>query len=490
MFYSGLDYAKETGEATAGTTLIPTQFVWPYGGGSWSDHYPMTPVEGCPTVFQTICSLPPSYHQGALPVNILRDSLHHAVIGTHDAFTNSHRRKVHDAQVGTYVWLGDLGKDLEKEMEKYKIVIDGEWRHDEHQPFENRNYGQESDYVPGILNPQMHSGSNMDVDNESFQRLLVAWNLIYLVICSYVRVSGGPLHEALPRVSEADLEVIALDVDLPVKLAFHILHEQTSYFQGIPMAPLGDFCMGQFVGVLSALDFIMIVRELGSHGSNLMEEELETHTISAWKDAKSYLSRQIDGNGRLFPRQLVHAGPDENLKDVALKIFQNNVATVPVIHSSSCNASIPQLLHIASLSGILKCKFPEQELVYFKHSFGTLPMLQLPICAIPLGTWVLGIGETNRRPLAMLRPRSSLGLALSLLVQVSSIPIVDDNDSLLNVYSRSDINALAKDKIYTHINLEEMTINQHCSWDKGHILHMDPAVKDVTCVYDLIHCIK
>ncbi|GMP45038.1 hypothetical protein CsSME_00013719 [Camellia sinensis var. sinensis] len=324
MFYSSMDYAKETGETAAGTALIPTRFVWPYRGGSvflycsfigWSGHYLMTPVEGCPTVFQTICSLPPSYHQ--------------------------------------------------------------------HQPFENGNYGtvntvflaRESNYVPGILNPQMHCGSNMDVDNEAFQRL--------------VRVSGGPLHEALPRVSEADLEVsrhhitiflsthmvIALDVDLPVKQAFHILHEQ-----GIPMAPLGDFCKGQFVGVLSALDFIMIVRE----------EELETHTISAWKDAKSYLSRQIDGNGRLFPRQLVHAGPDENLKDVPLKILQNNVATVSVIHSSSSNASILQLLHLASLSGILKCICR-----YFKRSFGTLPMLQLPICAIPLGTWVPGIGETN-----------------------------------------------------------------------------------------------
>ncbi|KAF5961659.1 hypothetical protein HYC85_002868 [Camellia sinensis] len=155
MFYSGMDYAKETGETIAGTALIPTWFVWPYGGGSvflcciftgWSGHYLMTPVEGCPTVFQTICSLPSSYHQ-------------------------------------------------------YKIVVDGEWRHDEHQPFENGNYrtvntvflARESDYVPGILNPQMHSGSNMNVDNEAFQRL--------------VRASSGPLHEALPRVSEADLEV-------------------------------------------------------------------------------------------------------------------------------------------------------------------------------------------------------------------------------------------------------------------------------------------
>ncbi|GFZ14019.1 sucrose nonfermenting-like protein [Actinidia rufa] len=349
----------------------------------------------------------------------------------------------------------------------------------------------ESDYVPAILSPQMHSGSNMDVDNEAFQRL--------------VRVSDGTLREALPRVSEADLEVsrhcigvflsthmayellpesgkvIALDVDLPVKQAFHIMHEQ-----GIPMAPLWDFCKGQFVGVLSALDFILIIKELGSHGSNLTDEELETHTISAWKEAKLYLNRQIDVKGRAFPRQLVHinvgkrslptvylgltlgspykamtvwdeAGPDENLKDVVLKILQNNVATVPVIHSSSGDALCPQLLHLASLSGILKCICR-----YFRHSSGSLPMLQLPVCALPLGTWVPRIGEPNQRPLAMLRPSASLASALTLLVQaqVSSIPIVDENDSLLDVYSRSDITALAKDKVYTHINLEEMTIHQ------------------------------
>ncbi|GMP76661.1 hypothetical protein CsSME_00033244 [Camellia sinensis var. sinensis] len=51
-------------------------------------------------------------------------------------------------------------------------------------------------------------------------------------------------------------------------------------------------------------------------------------------------------------------------------------------------------------------------------------------------------------------------MLLRLLSLPLKLPIVDDNDSLLNVYSGSDITALAKDKIYTHINLEEMTINQ------------------------------
>ncbi|KAL0368246.1 UNVERIFIED_CONTAM: Sucrose nonfermenting 4-like protein [Sesamum calycinum] len=197
--------------------------------------------------------------------------------------------------------------------------------------------------------------------------------------------------------------------------------------------------------------------QLGSHGSNLTEEELDTHTIAAWKVAKSYLNSQINGQGGIVSRQLVQAGPDDSLKEVALKILQNGVATVPIIHSPSADASNPHLLHLASLSGILKCICR-----FFKHSPSSLPVLQFPIGAIPLGTWVPKIGDPNRRPLAMLRPSASLSAALNLLIQaqVSSIPIVDDNDSLLDVYSRSDITSLAKDRIYTHINLEETTIHQ------------------------------
>ncbi|EPS59669.1 hypothetical protein M569_15136, partial [Genlisea aurea] len=66
MYPLGMDYPRESG-----IVLIPTRFVWPYGGravyisGSFTGwtQWPMTPVEGCPTVFQTICSLPPGYHQ-------------------------------------------------------------------------------------------------------------------------------------------------------------------------------------------------------------------------------------------------------------------------------------------------------------------------------------------------------------------------------------------------------------------------------------------
>uniref|UniRef100_M4DPZ5 CBS domain-containing protein n=1 Tax=Brassica campestris TaxID=3711 RepID=M4DPZ5_BRACM len=369
MFGSTVDTSRGNSAASGQQQLLtPTRFVWPYGGrrvflsGSftrWTEHVPMSPLEGCPTVFQVICNLTPGYHQ-------------------------------------------------------YKFYVDGEWRHDEHQPFVNANGGvMNTIFITGPdMAPAAFSPSNMDVDDFS-QRV------------------ADPSQDSIPRMSAVDLDmsrhrisallsnrtayellpesgkVIALDVNLPVKQAFHILYEQ-----GIPLAPLWDFGKGQFVGVLGPLDFILILREVG---------------------------------------------PYDNLKDVALKILQNKVAAVPVIYSSLQDGSYPQLLHLASLSGILKCICR-----YFRHSSSSLPILQQPICSIPLGTWVPRIGESSSKPLATLRPHASLGSALSLLVQagVSSIPVVDDNDSLIDIYSRSDITALAKDKAYAQIHLDDMTVHQ------------------------------
>jgi len=54
---------------------------------------------------------------------------------------------------------------------------------------------------------------------------------------------------------------------------------------------------------------------------------------------------------------------------------------------------------------------------YFKNSTGNLPILNQPVCTIPLGSWVPKIGDPNSRPLAMLRPHASLSSALNMLVQ-------------------------------------------------------------------------
>ncbi|CAJ1975978.1 unnamed protein product [Sphenostylis stenocarpa] len=422
MFSPSMDSSRDAG-GVAGTVLIPMRFVWPYGGRS-------VVLCGSFTRPAYLSLYRKFYLKGGL--SLYRCRLWKDVQQCFKLFIICHPVTIRSA----YNYVTRL---------MYKFFVDGEWRHDEHQPYVPGEYGMvntvflptDPNYMP-VLTPDVAPGNSMDVDNEAFRRM--------------VRLTDGTLSEVLPRISDADVQisrqrisaflsshtayellpqsgkVVALDVDLPVKQAFHILYEQ-----GIFMAPLWDFCKGQFVGVLSALDFILILRELGNHGSNLTEEELETHTISAWKEGKSYLNRQNNGHGTVFSRRFIHAGPYDNLKDIAVKILQKEVSTVPIIHSSSEDASFPQLLHLASLSGILKCICR-----YFRHCSSSLPVLQFPICAIPVGTWVPKIGESNRKPLAMLRPTTSLASALNLLVQakVSSIPIVDDNDSLLDIYCR------------------------------------------------------
>ncbi|KAH9755107.1 Sucrose nonfermenting 4-like protein [Citrus sinensis] len=456
MYNSGLNTGHEN-SGVVGSILVPVRFIWPNGGrrvslsGSftrWSEPMPMSPSEGCPAVFQIICRLPPGHHQ-------------------------------------------------------YKFYVDGEWRHDENQPHVSGNYGvvncvyiavPQPDMVPNTISPE--TSGNMEVDDVVMRPVLMfvlretAWCRMINVKTTFREDYLDRTFEGFAQYSEADLQlsrdrissflsthtvyellpdsgkVTALDVNLAVKQAFHVLYEQ-----GLPMVPLWDDFKGRFVGVLSALDFILILRELGTNGSNLTEEELETHTISAWKVGKLQLNlkRQMDGNGRPCPRPLVQwlwcniydsimqAGPYDSLKEVALKILQNKVATVPIIHSTGPAGSCQEILYLASLSDILKCICR-----HFKHSSSSLPILQQPVSSIQLGTWVPRIGEANGRPFAMLRPTASLGSALALLVQadVSSIPIVDDNDSLLDIYSRSDITALAKDKAYAQIHLDEMNIHQ------------------------------
>lgn len=65
---------------------------------------------------------------------------------------------------------------------QYKFYVDGEWKHDEHQPYEMSEYGIVNTVFwatePNCV-PRSPAGShpplplsNMDIDNEVFQRLV------------------------------------------------------------------------------------------------------------------------------------------------------------------------------------------------------------------------------------------------------------------------------------------------------------------------------
>ncbi|KAI3455197.1 hypothetical protein Pfo_011860 [Paulownia fortunei] len=403
--------------------MVRTPFTWRYGGhqvflsgsfNGWSERIPMVLVEGSETIFQRIIDLPPGCYQ-------------------------------------------------------YKFLVDGTWRVDQQQICDPDEYGI-------INNIVLVSGTEFispDFNAEAFQPSTSRVNASLMP--SVGSSSGGPFNEPFLQFSEGEMDVfrqvlsmhllssttyelipisgkvLALDVEVDVEQAFHAM-----YNLGLTVVPLWDENSRQMAGMLTASDFILILLQLHRNHAMFANEELEVQTISSWKGWKLQHHRDIIGTMvPLQRRPLIHAGPDESLADVASRILQNNISTVPIIHS--INGSCPRLLHIACLAGILKnvCS-------HFKHHLGYLTLLQQPVGYLPVGTWAKEVRRACSRPLLTLHPSDPLCSALTLLfeAQISSIPIVDNGGNFVNIYSRSDITSLAKDNIYTRIQLNQMSVSQ------------------------------
>ncbi|KAI7999305.1 Sucrose nonfermenting 4-like protein [Camellia lanceoleosa] len=174
--------------------------------------------------------------------------------------------------------------------------------------------------------------------------------------------------------------------------------------------------------MLTASDFILILMELHRNRATLTDEQLEVHTISAWKEGKSQQYGEAIRVALMFGRPLIWASHDESLKDVALMILQNRISTVPIIYST-IEESCPLLLHFACLGGILKyiCR-------HFKNHLYCLPILRQLVSSLPLGTWKSEAVESLAHLLA-LRPSETLSYALNILIEDSDVDCILNCDS-------------------------------------------------------------
>ncbi|XP_075514351.1 sucrose nonfermenting 4-like protein isoform X1 [Primulina tabacum] len=403
--------------------MVQTPFTWRYGGrevflsgsfNGWSERIQLIPLEGSAAVFQRIIDLPPGCYQ-------------------------------------------------------YKFVVDSEWQVDKHQICDVDEYGT-------VYNIVLVSGTESmspDFNAEAFQSSTSGAN--HREMLSMGPSSGSLCNEPAMQLSDADMDilrqvlsmhlfsaavyelipnsgkVLILDVEVDVEQAFHVMYDE-----GLRVVPLWDEHNRLMAGMLTSSDFILILLQLQSTHAIFSNEDLGRQTVSSWKGWKFQHYRDVLRT--LVPRErmpLIHAGPDESLADVASRILQNNISAIPVVHSG--NGLCPRLLHIACLSGVLKhvCR-------HLKHHLGFLTLLQQPVGYLPLGTWAKEFQRTMARPLLTLHLSDSLNDALTMLLeaQISSIPIVDDGGNLVDTYSRSDIISLAKDNMYTHIQLDHMTILQ------------------------------
>ncbi|TMW92983.1 hypothetical protein EJD97_012323 [Solanum chilense] len=404
--------------------MVLVTFTWSHGGihvflcGSfdgWSEQIPMNLVEGSAAVFQRTVDVPPGYH-------------------------------------------------------KYKFLVDGIWQVDQDQLCVQDEYGainnlvfvEDSVSMPSALirvDAQSNlvsgftSSTHLEASSSSESQLEPVMQLLNNEIDVsrhrlFMFLSSSQAYELIPNSGK----VFALDTKVAVKQAFHIMYEQR-----LAVMPLWDGQNAMISGMLTASDFILILLKLQESHPMLTHDELEMHTISAWKYGKSQLQAEV--SGAMIPpnRRVMQAGPDESLKDVTLTLLQNKISAVPVLHSPEDGSSL-QLLHTACLAGILKHIYR-----HFRHSLEYLPIVQQPVGNLPFGTWTREVGgRGSSRVLLTLHSGDLLSSALKLLIEgeISSIPIVDDNGALINVYSRSDITSLARGSVYAHFRLDQMIMTQ------------------------------
>ncbi|XP_062184118.1 sucrose nonfermenting 4-like protein isoform X1 [Phragmites australis] len=348
--------------------------------------------------------------------------------------------------------------DLPPGVYQYRFLVDGVWRCDETKPCVRDEYGLisnellvENNANPIVqLEPSSSRGINMDEgtilttmppepssQNSGVQRAVFRH-----------RVSGILLHNTIYDVVPVSGKIAVLDSEIPVNQAFKIMHDE-----GLSLVPLWDDNQGTITGMLTASDFVLILRKLQRNIRSLAHEELEMHPVSAWKEAKLQFYGGPDG-AAMQRRPLIHVKDSDNLVDVALTIIRNEISSVPIFKSLPDSSGMP-LLNLATLPGILKflcTKLQEQPEGY---SF-----LQNQLVSIPIGTWSPHTGRASNRQLRTSRLSAPLNSCLDSLLEarVSSIPIVDDNGSLRDVYSLSDIMALAKNDVYARIELEQVTV--------------------------------
>ncbi|KAI3802575.1 hypothetical protein L1987_30713 [Smallanthus sonchifolius] len=388
--------------------MVHTHFMWSQGGNQvflcgdfteWIKYHQMVTVEGSSTTFMAICDIPPGLH-------------------------------------------------------KFKFLVDGVWRIDEKQPIVEDEYGVNNVVV--VEQPQIFSVNDvlpvMNVDGYDHRNYADGASTSGSVPSEpRVEITGDDIETTTRRLFKHfssckayDLipdsgKVFALDDNIAVEDAFLVMHEQ-----GLAVAPLWNAANLQISGMLTASDFIMILMELHRNRAMATNNVNQFSTISAWKEGKLQLRR----------RPLIQIHPDDSLNNVAVRILENHISSIPVLYvpeGSNCS----QLLHVACLSGLL-----EHIHRHFEHQTAYLPLLQRSIGGLPIGTWIREIG--GARELKTFPPNCLLSDVYRLLIDehISSVPIVDDKGTLINVFCRSDVISLAKNNAYVHVQIDQATISQ------------------------------
>eukprot|EP00741_Cyanophora_paradoxa_P012383 tig00020610_g11964.t1 len=213
-------------------------------------------------------------------------------------------------------------------------------------------------------------------------------------------------------------KVVVLDCDLPLRTAFQALLEHETH-----AAVLWDSRLQDYVGIVTVTDFCDILRHFYKAGPTTIGAAIDEQSIRNWRE------RLIETR----PRELISVDPEDNVLEACFKLQHHKIHRLPIIERTEHNV----VLHIITHSRILG--------FIVRNLRGCHEILDRPVHELGIGTYSNIVSVGKDMPVIQV---------LNLLSErrISAAPIVDEHGAVMDVFSRTDVPALARDRTFSNLD--------------------------------------
>jgi len=197
-------------------------------------------------------------------------------------------------------------------------------------------------------------------------------------------------------------KLVVLDTGVTLKKALHAMMEQ-----GVRACPLWNSEKNSYVGMMTITDFIRILQK-NYKGPDVPMEAFEKTTLNEWQ-------KTIHSN-----KEFIHLTVDAGLTDACRILILNKIRRLPVIEPKTGN-----ILSILNQKYLLK-------FLYNIPNVTTLTFLKNSIEEAGLGTYDnIAVASKDTKVIEILN--RFLG------ERITALPIVDEDNRLINIYSKFDV---------------------------------------------------
>ncbi|KAI1306543.1 AMP-activated serine/threonine-protein kinase regulatory subunit [Mortierella claussenii] len=217
---------------------------------------------------------------------------------------------------------------------------------------------------------------------------------------------------------------IVLDTTLLVKKALSVLMQYN-----IVSAPLWDSTKRKFAGMLTATDFINLIQFYYSHSSYTAAiREMDQFQISQLRDVEKVIG--------VPPPELFSLHPLQSLYDACQLLVESRAHRLPLVDVDS-ETGEEMIVSVLTQYRILK---------FIAMNYQDEKTLRQPLSELKIGIYT---------DLAVANLSSPVMSVIDMFVKrrISSVPIVDEDGVVLNVFETVDVMTLVKAGVYRDLDL-------------------------------------